>query len=170
MNSFIKIGTILKTKGFDGTTLVVLDTAIIDSSIKAVFIQKGSMYSPLIIEKLTKIDDYTLHIKWANYSSKEQAQTLNNREIFINENLLGQFFDEELSEDLVGYAIYNLDENIGEVIAIYQNNHQETLEIKLSNDKMLLVPLIDEYVMTIDDDKMAIYCQLTEDYIELFSN
>jgi 16S rRNA processing protein RimM len=170
MNSFIKIGTILKTKGFDGTTLVVLDTAIIDSSIKAVFIQKGSMYSPLIIEKLTKIDDYTLHIKWANYSSKEQAQTLNNREIFINETLLGQFFDEELSEDLVGYAIYNLDENIGEVIAIYQNNHQETLEIKLSNDKMLLVPLIDEYVMTIDDDKMAIYCQLTEDYIELFSN
>jgi 16S rRNA processing protein RimM len=170
MNSFIKIGTILKTKGFDGTTLVVLDTAIIDSSIKAVFIQKGNMYSPLIIEKLTKIDDYTLHIKWANYSSKEQAQTLNNREIFINETLLGQFFDEELSEDLVGYAIYNLDENIGEVIAIYQNNHQETLEIKLSNDKMLLVPLIDEYVMTIDDDKMAIYCQLTEDYIELFSN
>lgn len=115
MNSFIKIGTILKTKGFDGTTLVVLDTAIIDSSIKAVFIQKGSMYSPLIIEKLTKIDDYTLHIKWANYSSKEQAQTLNNREIFINETLLGQFFDEELSEDLVGYAIYNLDENIGEI-------------------------------------------------------
>ncbi len=170
MNSFIKIGTILKTKGFDGTTLVTLDAVLIDSTIKAVFVEKGTMHSPLIIEKLTKIDDYTVHIKWANYSSKEQAQALNNREIFINETLLGQFFDEELSEDLVGYAVYNLDENIGEVIAIYQNNHQETLEIKLSNDKLLLVPLIDEYVITIDDDKIAIYVQLTEEYIQLFSN
>ena len=158
MNSFIKIGTILKTKGFDGTTLVALDAAIIDSSIKAVFIQ------------LTKIDDYTLHIKWTNYSGKEQAQALNSREIFMDEKLLSQFFDEEIAEDLVGYEVYNLEAKIGQVITIYQNNHQETLEIKLSNDKLLLVPLIDEYVMTIDDDKMTIYCQLTEDYIELFSN
>ena len=170
MNSFIKIGTILKTKGFDGTTLVALDAAIIDPSIKAVFVQKGSMYSPLLIEKLTKIDDFTLHIKWTNYSSKEQAQALNSREIFIDENLLSQFFDEEIAEDLEGYEVYNLDEKIGEVITIYQNNHQETLEIKLNNAKLLLVPLIEEYVITIDDEKMAIYCQLTEEYIELFSN
>jgi hypothetical protein len=44
------------------------------------------------------------------------------------------------------------------------------LEIKLSNDKLLLVPLIDEYVITIDDNKIAIYVQLTDEYIQLFSN
>jgi len=169
MNSFTKIGTILKTKGFDGTTIVALDYMLIHEGIKAVFIQKGRMYSPLLIEKLEVIDDQTLQIKWSNYASKEQAQALNNREIYIDENLLSTFFDEGLVEDFISYEAYNLNLKIGEVISIYKTHFQETLEIRLSSNKLLLVPFIDEYILTIDHDKMAIYCQLTEEFIELFS-
>ena len=170
MNTFQKVGTILKTKGFDGTTIVSFDYPILKADFKALFISKGSMYQPLLIEKMEQIDGFTLWIKWKNYHSKEEAQLLHNKELFLDDKLIPNYFDEEELDDFIGYEVYNGDNKLGEVIDIYQTNQQETLEVRLENDQKLLVPLIDEYVVTIDDEKEAIYCHLTEDFIKMFTS
>lgn len=170
MNSLKKIGTILKTKGFDGTTIVAFDFPIINSDLKALFISKGTMHQPLLIEKVEQTNDFTLLIKWKNYNSKEEAHLLHNKEVFLDEKLIAQHFDEEELDDLIGYDVYNGEEKLGVVIELYQTNQQETMEIKLKSNENLLVPLIDEYVLTIDDDMQAIYCKLTEDYIKMFTS
>lgn len=170
MTSAKKIGTILKTKGFDGTTIVLFDFPILKADFKALFISKGSMYLPLLIERLEQTDDFTLLIKWKNYNSKEEAQLLHNKELFLDEKLIPNYFDEEELDDFIGYEVYNGEEKLGEVIDLYQTNQQETLEIRLENNQKLLVPLIEEYVITIDDEKEAIYCNLTEEFIDMFSS
>jgi len=170
MNSPKKIGTILKTKGFDGTTIVYFDFPILKPDFKALFVSKGSMYQPLLIEKKEQKDDFTLLIKWKNFNSKEEAQLLHNKELYIDETLMPSYFDEEELDDLLGYEVYNREEKLGKVIDLYQTNQQETLEIRLGNDQKLLVPLIEEYVITIDDEKEAIYCNLTEDFIKMFTS
>lgn len=170
MDSLKKIGTILKTKGFDGTTIATFDYPILRTDLKALFISKGSMHQPLLVEKLEQSDDFTLLIKWKNYNSKEEAQILHNKELFLDENLIPQYFDKEELDDLIDYEVYNGEEKLGTVIELYKTNQQETLEIKLENGEKLLVPLIEEYIVTIDDEKEAIYCNLSEDFIKMFSS
>jgi 16S rRNA processing protein RimM len=170
MTSAKKVGTILKTKGFDGTTVVSFDYPILEANFKALFISKGSMYLPLIVEKIEQPDDYTLLIKWKNYNSKEEAQLLHNKELFLDEKFIPNYFDEEELDEFIGYEVYNREEKLGEVIDLYQTNQQETLEIKLADNKKLLVPLIEEFVVTIDDEKSIIYCELSKEFIEMFSS
>lgn len=170
MNSLKKIGTILKTKGFDGTTIVAFDFPIINSDLKALFISKGTMHQPLLIEKVEQTNDFTLLIKWKNYNSKEEAQLLHNKELFLDEKLIPNYFDEEELNDFIGYEVYNGEGKLGEVIDLYQTNQQETLEVRLANGQKLLVPLIELYVITIDDEKETIYCNLTEEFIKMFTS
>lgn len=165
-----KVGMILKTKGFDGTTIVNFDYPILKPDFKALFVSKGSMYQPLLIEKIEQSDDFTLLIKWKNYNSKEEAQLLHNKEVYLEENLILNYFDEEEQDDLIGYEVYNGEEKLGEVIDLYQTNQQETLEVRLIDDKKLLIPLIENYVVTIDDEKEIIYCELSKEFIEMFSS
>jgi ribosomal 30S subunit maturation factor RimM len=84
--------------------------------------------------------------------------------------LAEKHFDLEEIEDYMGFEVYNFDEKIGEIVDIFENNFQETIEVKLSDDKNLLIPFIDEFIETIDEDKKIIYCNLNPEFIEMFSN
>lgn len=170
MENWTTIGKVLKTKGFDGTTVIGLNMPIIDAEFKACFIQKNNQYSPLLIESITEIDDFTLHIRWKNYSSKELAQSICNRELFMDNNQVEMYFDIEEDEDYIGFDVYNFEDKIGEVVDILENNFQETIEVKMVDGKSLLIPFIDEFIETIDEDKKAIYCSLSPEFIEMFSN
>lgn len=164
------IGKILKTKGFDGTTIVAFDYPIIEAGFKAFFIQKNNQFSPLLIESIQSSDEFTAHIKWKNYSSKEQAQLLHNREIFLDNLIAEKHFDLEEIDDYIGYTVYNFEDKLGEVMDIFENNFQETLDVKMENGKNVLIPFIDEFIETIDEDEKAIYCSLSPEFIEMFSN
>jgi 16S rRNA processing protein RimM len=169
-SNWTQIGKILKTKGFDGTTIVGLDLPMHDATFKACFIQKNNQYSPLLIESMTEVDDFTLHIRWKNYASKELAQSICNRELYLDSDLVEKYFDIEEDEDYIGFEVYNFEEKIGEVVDILENNFQETIEVKISENKHLLIPFIDEFIETIDEDKKIIYCNLSPEFIEMFSN
>jgi len=170
MNEFKAIGRILKSKGFDGTSIAHFTSPCIDPNFRALFIQKGVMYQPLLIERCEWVDDTTAHIKWKGYDSKEQVSTLHNRELYLDEKIALKHFKELEEEDLIGYEMYVGEEKFGTVIGIYETPQQETMEIQLLNDKKLLVPLIEEYVITIDDEKEIIYCELSNEYIDIFSS
>lgn len=167
--NFAPIGKILKTKGFDGTTIVSFDYEVIQDNFKAFFIQKGSQYTPLLIDRRESVDATTYHIVWKNYNNKELAVSLNNTPLFIQENNVEQFFDIENDDDIIGYRVVNSDEPLGEVIELYDNGQQETIEVALNNGKKLLIPLVEEYIEWIDDESEIIVAKLSSEFIEMFS-
>lgn len=170
MSEFKSIGKILKSKGFDGTTIVAFNLPILDTSIQAFFIKKGSMHQPMLVDSIEIKDEYTAWVKWKNISSKEEASLLHNKELFLNPEIIANKFNAEEIDDLIGYEVYSDEEMLGIVMALYQTAQQETLEVNLSNGKKLLIPLIEEYILTIDDDEQKIYCELTPEFIDMFSS
>ena len=137
---------------------------------KALCITKNEIHSPLLISSIDLIDKSTAHIKWLNYDSKEQSQSLNNEQVFILEERAESHFDLTEDESYEDFEVYNGDKKLGIVSSIFENNFQETLEIELDSGKKLLIPFIDEYVSTIDEYKKIIYTQVTEDFITMFSS
>ena len=166
----LEIGKILKTKGFDGTTLVQFHYTVTHPEFKAFFIGKNSQYTPLLIEKYEPIDEHTAHILWKKHDSKELAVSLNNQGLFMEESIAQSYFDLEEVEDFIGYQVFNFEDKIGIVTGLYENNFQETLEVEMANGKKLLVPLIDEMIKTIDDEQESIHVELDEEFIKTFSN
>jgi ribosomal 30S subunit maturation factor RimM len=166
----IEIGKILKTKGFDGTTIVEFYYPIVQGEFKAFFIGKNSQYTPLLILKSQPIDEHTFHILWLRHESKELAVNLNNCELYMEEEIAEAHFDLEALEDFMGYQVYNFDNLLGIVSGLYENNLQETIEVEMNNGKKLLIPLIDEMISTIDDENESIYVELDDEFIRTFSN
>lgn len=166
----IEIGKILKTKGFDGTTLVEFHYPILNSDFKAFFIGQNSQYTPLLIEKILPIDENTFQIIWKRYTSKELAVNLNNRLLYMEEDIAEIHFDTDSLEDFTGYQVCNFENALGLVSGIYESNLQETLEVEMENGKKLLIPLVDEMITTIDEEKKIIYVELDEEFIRTFSN
>jgi ribosomal 30S subunit maturation factor RimM len=166
----ITIGRILKTKGYDGTTIIDFYYPIVDSEFKAFFIEKNGQYLPLLIDKINITSEHTSYILWKNYASKELAVSLNNMDLCMEESLAQKHFDLESLEDFTGYDVFNYDKKIGTVNQLYENNFQETVEVLLSNGKSLLIPLIEPLLATIDDDAKTIHFELDDEFIKTFSS
>lgn len=165
----IAVGKIHKTKGFDGTTVVEFFYSVTNENFMAFFIEKGTQYTPLIVESISSADG-NYHIRWKKYHSKELAQTLHHQDLYMDEKLFSQHFEEEDNEDVVGYEVYNYEHKIGFVSHIFDHGYQETLEVTLVDDKKLLIPYIDEMILTIDDDQRAIYCALNSEFLTTFTS
>jgi ribosomal 30S subunit maturation factor RimM len=73
-NQFVKVGKILKSKGFDGTMRVAFDYDLLEDSFKAFFLEKKGVYSPYLIEKLD-FDGESALVKFTKIKSKEAVKS-----------------------------------------------------------------------------------------------
>lgn len=167
------VGKILKTKGYDGTTIVEFYYPVIGSDIRAFFVQKRSQTpTPLLIDHWQTIDEFTSHIRWQKYPSKEEAQSLHQAELHLDTDIAATAFDLDAStDDFIDYIVYLREERIGIVTQILDLGQQETMVVKLdSNDQEIMIPMHEHFIVTIDDDQEAIYVVLSDEYLETFTS
>ena len=66
----------------------------------------------------------------------------------------------------VDYVIYNNNSIIGKIIDIVENKNQDLFEV-VFNEKRILIPIIDEFVVNIDNDNKKIIMNLPEGLTDL---
>lgn len=77
------------------------------------------------------------------------------KDLFIDRDILKLRSNEYLSNELIGFSLYDNDEMIGEVINIVYNVNSKFLYV--SGTKNYYVPIIDEYIDVIDIKEKKIY-------------
>lgn len=164
------IGKIHKTKGYDGTLIVEWLFPILNQTMKACFAMKNGKRLPLLIHQIDYKDAFTAHIVFKKYESKELAQSLHGLNIEIDESQASSMFDLEEIENYENYLVYNFDIKIGQVERVIDQGYQETLEVKLENGKKLLIPFVEEIILTIDVSITSLYVELDDHFIETFSS
>lgn len=168
MDEFIEIGKILKPKGFEGVLRIALDFEVISDDIpKAFFIEKGKDFSPFLIEDFWS-DTQSELVKFKKISSKEEAVLFNFKKIYLPKSIAERFLD--LTEDItwMDYKVYDADVFIGIVVDIYDNLHQQTLEIQLdAKEELVLIPVVQDWIRNIDLDKKIIDIKLPEGILEI---
>lgn len=91
--------------------------------------------------------------KIAGIDSREQAQTLNGAELFVERDQLPDDLDEDefYLEDLIGLDIYDLEEqNIGKVHALHNFGAGDLIEMRDKNGKLVFIPFTKVAVPTVD--------------------
>lgn len=75
-------------------------------------------------------------------------------DVYFNLELLKLKDDEYIPENLIGYEVYDKT-LIGKVIGIEKTNHFNYIRVK--QDKVFLIPMIDEYIKKVDKENNIIY-------------
>ena len=66
----------------------------------------------------------------------------------------------------IDYLIYNNNSIIGKIIDVVENKNQDLFEV-VYNEKRILIPLIDEFVVNIDNENKKIIMNLPEGLTDL---
>ncbi|MEG0830650.1 MAG: ribosome maturation factor RimM [Anaerovoracaceae bacterium] len=162
----IKVGKVTSVVGLKGQIKVYpyteykegfeeWDTIYLDEekyTIKSVRYQKN-----MVVLKLDGID----HI--------DHAQAQRGKELFIGEEELkplpkGTYY----VKDLLGFPVITQEgETLGVLTDILQNTAQDLYEVELENKKKILIPLVDEFILEINDEEKFIKVRLIEGLLDL---
>lgn len=140
------------------------------SDLKALFIHKGGSYLPYFIDEIEILTADTCFIKWEDCDSKESAMTFCKYELFIEEDVLDEYFDLEENpfEKLIGYTCFNANgDKIGEILDIEEFPAQVMAQVNYKG-KEIMIPLAAELIIKTDDKKKELTFNLPEGYLAIF--
>lgn len=167
-----EIGKLGKTFGFDGSLKLVIDPPLIIELKKAefVFIPTAGHKVPYFVSKIKTGNPLT--IKLEDVDSKEDAHALSGQKVYIEAEVkttagpvklkeitqLADLVDFELQDEKIGV--------IGKIADIYELPQQWMASIDY-DDREVLIPLNEEFVIAIDTARKIVRTDLPEGILKL---
>lgn len=173
---YIEVGRLISTFGISGEMKVLFDLEIPDDEldekgfkyIEAFFIHKNSQFIPYFIEYIADPNGEKPKVKFEDINSKEEAQELIGKSIYLPEDLL------EIEEDsgefghIIGYLAH--DSNLGSlgiIETVYQLPMQELAAIVIKG-KEVLIPLNTSTLLSVDSKKKKVNLSLPEGLVDIY--
>lgn len=168
------VGKFLKTHALKGELNAILD---IDpeffSEGNPLVIDVEGAFVPFYIESIRGKGASASLIKLEGVDDHEEAKAFVNEIIYVEKDSLKDFMaDEEedlfLEDDLIGYRLVDEEAGeIGEVIRVDSSTVNVLLIIETPEGEELFVPMADDFIKAIDEDKREILTSLPEELLNL---
>lgn len=166
----VSIGKVLKTHGFKGHLKVFIDPFYMEDfeAMKALFIEQ----LPYFIRTKQISSDEQAIILLEDIDTKEKAHPLQGKAIFAQEDDLSEIIEEEVYKDLEGFLAE--DQHIGKLGKIEQvleMPQQFLAQLYLESAgkrKEILIPLHDDLIVKIDEQKKTILFNLPDGFLSVF--
>jgi len=165
---FTIIGYIGKSYGLGGK--FYLSELKIDAqalrSLKYVYVGNG--VEPDDVLKISSVEERgaRLCIGLESIKSKEQAIRLTHSAVFITDKQAKLLPDLEEEIDYIGYRVFQDGEDLGEVTEYMQGSAQDIFTFTTMNGSTVMVPFVDEFIESIDDDKGILHVHLLEGMLD----
>jgi 16S rRNA processing protein RimM len=108
-------------------------------------------------------------IKLEGISSKEKANHLIKKEVWLSEKDFKKFAANASPISLLGFMVINDDVELGEVCEVIEQPHQILCKIMLEG-KEALIPVHEESLEKIDKKNRIIFVSLPEGLLEIYRN
>lgn len=162
----INIGKIVNVVGLKGEVKVYNYSDSVDAYVDTPEVYVG--------DKLTKIEKVRVQknmvvLKLEGINDRDAAEKARGKLIYITEEDLPELEEGEFYiRDLIGMAVYEENgQKIGEVSDVIQNSAQDIFEIETEENKKVLIPRVDEFVLDIDAESREIKVRLIEGLLDL---
>lgn len=164
------LGKITKKHGFKGNLIIHLDTdePELYNNLESVFIEKDGILVPFFFESVQLYSLQKLLIRFEDISP-EEAESLIGRDLYLPLSFLPELDGNDFYyHEIVGFLV--IDKNFGElglVKRINDNSPQALLEIE-KEDKNILIPIVDEWILEVNREENFILIQTPEGLIDLY--
>lgn len=166
-----RLGHIARLHGFKGEVTIFLDTE--DPSeykkLESVFVEYDKKLVPFFLERIQLRDRGHALVKFEDIETEKQAKNLIGCGLYLPLDTLPELEEDEFYQfELAGYSVTDETHGpIGKVIRISDQANNPLLEIDF-NGKEILIPMRDEFVLSIDKKKKFIVVKAPEGLIEMY--
>lgn len=164
-NTYIKIGIVGKTHGYDGSLKIFLDSQFENTDLhpQFIFIDHSKKPVPYRVETCERVQDNYLLLKLEDINAKEKAQDLQNKTVSVERTDLPEqkAYD---TQSLVGFSIIDQNDNfIGTIKEISSNGAHYLLHCAENSE--LLIPLHEELLIRINNQNQQVKITIPEGLI-----
>lgn len=149
-NNLIFIGVVGNAKGLKGNVQINYFAKDLSKFKSYKYFYVGEKKEKLKIQKhFISGDNFSL--KFFDINSREEAESLKNKDVFIESTQLKKLDDESwYHSEIVGLSVETMKGNlVGEVKAIYNFGAGDIIEIKLISGKIEMIPFTKDFVQDI---------------------
>jgi 16S rRNA processing protein RimM len=167
--SEILLGRITKISGYEGAVAVKLEKIFSENipEMESVFLEIDGKKVPFFIAGSEYSGADILKLKFEGYDSIEKISEFAGCRVFLTDTI----HDEEYIDDnhqLNGYKVYLSDNKyLGMVREVIQNPGQFLLIIISEENKEILIPLHEHFIVSIDKKKMILVMDIPEGLTEI---
>ncbi len=173
-NNFRKIGSITKINRKTGEATVYFGrkNTTLKENPKVILLEIDGGLVPFYVAGITAMGPENFRVLLEDYDSPGRAQQFVGCKVFLPLSLRvkSPAPDEIDFAEIIGFAIH--DENsghIGEIADVFESPDQVILQV-FKNEKEILIPLADEYVMEVNMAEKYISLDLPDGLLDLYLN
>lgn len=160
------IGYVAKPYGGNGTVLIALKAIESKELTKRKYVLLDIQHKlvPFFIEKCI-CKNNNVYLNFSDIHSVDDAEKIAGMRIYIEQT------DDDENDDahgFVSYTLFNAPHTfVGTITDVLEYPMQLLLEVETANNSQILIPLVDEFIVEIDEQKRSIIMNIPEGLLEL---
>ena len=157
------LGEFIKLFSFKGELIFYSELkSVFVEDLDSLFVNFNESYVPFQIIKVKSHKKNNYRTQLQNVNSESEAKRLLKKDIYIE-----RIENSDNSDYLVdNFKVYNNNKYIGVVISTINKTEQSIMEVKMSN-KVVLIPLVDQFIVEINDEELKIDMDLPEGLLDI---
>ena len=157
------LGEFIKLFSFKGELILYSELkSVFVENLDSLFVNFNESYVPFQIIKVKSHKKNNYRTQLQNVNSESEAKRLLKKGIYIE-----RIENSDNSDYLVdNFKVYNNNKYIGVVISTINKTEQSIMEVKMSN-KVVLIPLVDQFIVEINDEELKIDMDLPEGLLDI---
>lgn len=173
-DQYLMIGHIARSHGVKGEVLIISEVYApqLFEDIDLAHIQnaRGDLV-PARIESFRvqeKNNRLSFFVKFEHVKDRNKAEELKSCPVYVLREKAETLIDEDEAVDYTEFEVKDAqDNNFGIITGVIENPAHLILEVLTDNREKLLIPFVDEYISSVDEDQGIIYCQNLEQLTNL---
>jgi len=164
-SQYVAIGRIARSHGMDGTVMVIpaMDDPALFEHVDLIRFKnaRGDLIPARIesVRKQQKNKRLTFFVKFEHIASRNQAEAVKAVELYIAKSSLSNSTEDRAAALWIGFEIADENGRKAGVVDEILNSAAHPILIVRSNAKELLIPVVDEYVTSIDEEFKTVNCK-----------
>jgi 16S rRNA processing protein RimM len=169
-NNNILLGRITKVSGYEGAIAVRLEKIFTENipQMESVFLEIEGRPVPFFISDQEYSGADILKLSFEGYASIEKISEFIGCRIFLTDETFdtnGQKPDKQI---LTGYQVFiESDKLVGSVSEVISNNGQWLLSVRSTDNKEILIPFHEHFIVSINKKKKIIIMEIPEGLMEI---
>ncbi|MCL2327715.1 MAG: ribosome maturation factor RimM [Bacteroidetes bacterium] len=167
IEQYTSVGYISKPYGGNGTVLIELKALESKEFAKRnyVLLDIQQKLVPFFIEECV-CKNNNVYVKFCDIHSVDDAEKIAGLRIYIEQT--ADEVDDEDSHALVSYSLFNAPHTlVGTITDVLEYPMQLLLEVETPQNTQVLIPLVDEFIVEIDEEKRSIIMNIPEGLVDL---
>lgn len=163
------LGTITKAHGYKGELNVHLDTDEPNAykNLESIFIEKNGLLVPFFLKKAQIHKGNHLRIMIEDFDDPE---SLIGRSIYLPLSTLPELDENQFYyHEVKNYSMLTEEGVVvGEIVNVRDTTAQDLFEVNSPDGKEILIPVIDEFIVSVDHNKKTITVSLPDGLLDIF--